>query len=122
MMTRLPQIIGIVGSRRRTSPYDYHILVQTFDSIYLQGDIILSGGCPTGGDEFAERIGRERTIPVYVYGAEWEKYGRKAGHIRNTPIAHDCTILLALVADDRTGGTEDTIHKTLAVGTKVVLL
>ena len=45
--------IGIVGSRRRNSPEDFLLVQEAFCQIYEEGDIIVSGGCPKGGDAFA---------------------------------------------------------------------
>jgi hypothetical protein len=48
--------IGIVGSRRRDTEQDYKIVLNKFEELYREGDIIISGGCPKGGDRFAEKI------------------------------------------------------------------
>jgi len=42
--------------------------------------------------------------------------------VRNTLIAKDCTVLIACVAEDRTGGTEDTIKKADDLGKGVILV
>ena len=42
--------IGIVGSRRRNTEEDFQIVKKELLSIYVVGDIIVSGGCPKGGD------------------------------------------------------------------------
>ena len=116
------QTIGIIGSRRRNSPDDYKMLFKVFEKIYQPMDEIVSGGCYTGGDQFAEVIARHRQIPIKIYYAEWTKLGKKAGHTRNTYIARDCTILIALVAPDRTGGAEDTIRKAIEMNKKIILI
>lgn len=113
--------IGIVGSRRRANFADRILLEQTFLKIYKKGDRIVSGGCKTGADYFAEGIARKYNIPIIIHRAEWEQYGDSAGHIRNTLIAEECDILIAMVARDRTGGTEDTVRKTLRLN-KIILL
>jgi len=105
-------IIGIVGSRRRDSIKDYNLVVTKFLDIYKQNDVIVSGGCPKGGDRFAEMIAKKFDIPIIIHKADWDK-GRGAGFIRNSYIANDSDILIACVSADRTGGTEDTIKKYL---------
>jgi len=105
--------IGIVGSRRRNSKEDYKIVEKKFFELYEAGDWIISGGCPKGGDSFAEKIGIAYGIPFLIFPADWERYGRGAGMIRNNDIAKTCDYLIACVADDRLGGTEDTIRKFL---------
>lgn len=103
--------IIIIGSRRRNSNEDFFRVVNTFLGIYESGDLIVSGGCPTGGDKFAEDISAKYDIWMVVWKAEWTKYGKPAGFIRNTTIARNGDVVIACVADDRKGGTEDTITK-----------
>jgi hypothetical protein len=116
------KVIGIVGSRRRDSTQDYIDLREAFDRVYESGDRIVSGGCPNGGDNFAERIAREYQIPITIHYARWNSLGKGAGILRNTDIAKECDILIALVALDRTGGTEDTVKKAGKLFKKIILL
>ena len=110
------KVIGIVGSRRRDSIEDYKKTVSFFPDIYELGDEIVSGGCYKGADNFAERIALHCQVPIKIYYAEWSRLGKSAGFIRNTYIARDADVLIACVSKDRTGGTEDTIKKYLALG------
>ena len=50
------EVIGIVGSRRRNRDRHYQIVEEKFFDIYVDGDIICSGGCPKGADSFAHTI------------------------------------------------------------------
>lgn len=116
--------IGIVGSRRRNSPPDKQLVLDAFQKIYDEenGDAcIVSGGCPEGADKFAEEIAEQfgmtkkngrliihkpnkppKGSPYYMFV--------KAFHARNTLIAEDADILIAVVAENRKGGTENTIE------------
>lgn len=105
------KIIGIVGSRRRNSVNDYLIVRQEFLKIYEKGDTICGGGCPKGADNFAERISKKFNVPIKIFYAKWDKFGKGAGIIRNSKIVENSDILIAYVSLDRTGGTEDTINK-----------
>ena len=102
--------IGIVGSRRRNSSTAYRRTEKLFLQIYHKGDTIVNGGCPKGGDLFAEKIATKHNIPIEIFYPNW-KLGRHAGFLRNTDIARCSDILIAVVAKDRRGGTEDTIQK-----------
>lgn len=102
--------IGIIGTRRRNTRSDFLKVKFHFLSIFKRGDKIISGGCPKGGDQFAEMIADTYHIPIDIHHANW-KIGRHAGFLRNTDIARESDILIACVAKDRTGGTEDTIKK-----------
>ena len=114
-------MIGIVGSRRRDEREDMRACVEAFNKIYRQGDRLVSGGCPQGGDRFAEMIAKQMGLIITIHYPDWEGIGRGAGFVRNTRIAEDCDVLIALVAEDRTGGTEDTVRKALKLGKRVIL-
>ena len=103
--------IGIVGSRRRNSQVDFTLTEAAFLSIYREGDEIVSGGCPQGGDRFAETIAKKHQVPIKIHYAKWNLLRKSAGFARNGDIAGEADILIAVVAEDRSGGTEDTIKK-----------
>ncbi len=129
----MTKTIGIVGTRRRDTESDFQKVKSTFFQIYNEGDTICSGLCPQGADWFAVLIalqsdyiyGKRRQeiyklavnnklkyiIPVLWFPAHWNIYGKGAGFIRNTDIAKNSNPLIACVANDRKGGTEDTIKK-----------
>ena len=105
--------IGIIGTRRRDTVEDYKLVLSKVLEIYQIGDWLVSGGCPKGGDRFAEMIAKHLQTTITIYYAAWDRLGKKAGFVRNTEIANDSDELVACVAPDRTGGTEDTIEKFL---------
>jgi hypothetical protein len=105
------KVIGMVGSRTRDTDADYLLARDAFFEIYEEGDTLVSGGCPQGGDRFAERIADVHMVPITIHKPNWNKYGRSAGFNRNGLIARDADVLIAVVAEDRKGGTEDTIRK-----------
>ena len=114
--------IGIVGSRRRNTSADGAAVYRKFLEICEVGDEIVSGGCPQGADNFAERIAKVKQVPIKIYYAEWRRLGRGAGFARNGNIAKDADVLIACVAEDRTGGTEDTIKKYQKLGKTTLFL
>lgn len=106
--------LGIVGSRRRNSLSDFQVLKQRV--IELKPEMIISGGCIKGADNFAETIAKEFGIPITIYypklvqGKEYRLWEvTQANHARNQLIALNSDRLIALVASDRRGGTENTI-------------
>jgi len=103
--------IGVVGSRRRDSQVDKIKVESKILELYEPGDILVSGGCPKGADHFAEEIAKEYGMPILIFYPNWSAEGRRAGLARNTHIAKRSHVLIACVASDRTGGTEDTIAK-----------
>lgn len=121
--------IGIVGSRRRNTFEDHDLVVDALESVYDAGDVMVSGGCKQGADSFAKDInintnGAVRLIEFLPdsqkreYLIKEKKVPHRAAHAivnneRNTLIAERSDILIACVASDRKGGTEDTIKKFL---------
>ena len=105
------KIIGIIGTRRRNSNDAYRKVRDEFINHYKEEDWICSGGCPKGGDRFAEMIAQEFGVPIIIFYPNWKKYGKNATFIRNSEVAKKSDIIIACVAYDRTGGTEDTLKK-----------
>ena len=103
--------IGIIGTRRRDNPEAYSKVTKAVLEVYEEGDWIVSGGCSKGGDRFAQAIAKKFGIPILIYYPNWDKYSKGAGLVRNSDIANNSDVLIACVASDRMGGTEDTIRK-----------
>jgi hypothetical protein len=119
--------IGIVGSRRRNSPEDFKMLREYLQVLLSSIDFdevsFVSGGCPLGADHFAEIIAKVIGVEMIIYHpnkddidqAILEANPRAAYAIinfaRNGLIASNSDILVAMVAPDRRGGTEDTIKR-----------
>ena len=104
--------LGIVGSRRRATGKDLILIKKRVEK--LQPEMIISGGCSEGADHFAEMIARGLGIPITIYHPKLEGIKGyhevvKAMYARNLLIAQNSDHLIALVAPDRKGGTEDTI-------------
>lgn len=120
-----PRMIGIVGSRRRTSDEDFRAVLAKFDEVANPYDAIVSGGCPTGADAWAQAIAKLRGRTIMIHYPKTDSNGQwlpGAQFKRNGLIARDCDILIACVARDRTGGTEDTIRKAANLGKPIILV
>lgn len=117
--------IGVVGSRRRDTDEDYTIVLEAvLNVIDTNPDydyyVLVSGGCKQGADNFVEQICSELSLPTPII--HWPDKSKlpenpkrwdfaKINYDRNTLIARDSDVLVACVAADRKGGTEDTIKK-----------
>jgi len=76
--------------------------------------VVVSGACKKGADNFAASAAKsfhvellEFPVPKVTYVSRWEY--AKAAYARNLTIAENSDVGFALVHDDRTGGTENTI-------------
>src|ERR1700748_3024646 len=49
---------------------------------YTAIDVVIEGGAK-GADRAGRKFGLFREIPVETYNADWKKYGKSAGPIRN---------------------------------------
>lgn len=115
--------IGIIGTRSRDTQADFLKVEEAFFKVYEEGDMICSGGCHTGGDRFAEIIADEYGIPIKIHKPDKSKLDpekmkinprwayAEINYARNTLVAQDSNIIIACVAENRKGGTEDTIKK-----------
>ena len=78
--------VAIVGSRTFN---DYETFKKELQIFLKEQSIkkfeIVSGGA-YGADKLAERYAKEYNVPIKIFSAEWDKYGKKAGYIRNKKI------------------------------------
>ena len=71
---------------------NYELLKQKMDKI-LAGrvrnneEIIIVSGTARGADKLGERYAREKGYKIERYPANWDKYGKRAGYIRNEQMA-----------------------------------
>lgn len=70
--------------------------------------IILSGGA-SGADKIGERYAKENGLEVEVYPADWGKYGKSAGPIRNKLMAENCDCVICFW-DGKSRGTKSMIE------------
>lgn len=77
-------------------------------------------GCARGADSYGEMLAEEFDVPVKKFPAEWKKYDRGAGHIRNSQMAEYADALVA-VWDGKSTGTKDMISKAEKRGLKVFI-
>ena len=71
-----------------------------------------------GADALGERYARDRGYALKVFPAEWKKWGRAAGPIRNAQMADYADALIAFW-DGESSGTRDMIRKAEEKGLKV---
>lgn len=73
---------------------NYKLLRKKLDKIFydtLPDDIVIISGGARGADHCGEAYAVERGLQLEVMPADWDKYGRSAGHIRNREMAKVAT-------------------------------
>lgn len=115
-------LYGIVGSRRRT---DRESVVAYVNSLPDDAEVI-SGAC-RGVDTWAVQAAKARGLawrefPPDLRGCRERWQYTQAYFARNEQIAAACDVLVAFVAPDRTGGTENTIKHAKRLGKPVVIM
>ena len=70
--------------------------------------IVIISGCARGADTLGLRYASENTFDVEEYPADWDKYGKKAGYVRNVEMAENADALIAFW-DGKSKGTKHMI-------------
>ena len=92
---------------------DYAFLKKNVD-YFLQGinpnneEIEIVSGNARGADKLGERYAKEHNLPVKLFPANWDKYGKRAGYLRNQEMADYANMLIAFW-DEKSKGTKHMI-------------
>lgn len=81
---------------------------------------VLSGGA-RGIDRLAEAWARRSNLPVRCFPADWKRYGKRAGFLRNEEMAEHAEALIA-VWDGESLGTRHMIEVAERKGLKIWIL
>ena len=91
---------------------DYNLLREKVNNILvdkrLTHKIVIVSGCARGADTFGMRYASENIFDVDEYPADWNKYGKKAGYMRNVEMAENADALIAFW-DGKSKGTKHMI-------------
>lgn len=91
---------------------DYNLLKEKVNNILidkrLTHKIVIISGCARGADTLGMRYASENILDVDEYPADWDKYGKKAGYMRNVEMAENADALIAFW-DGKSKGTKHMI-------------
>jgi hypothetical protein len=107
----------IAGSR---DILDYAIIEETMKMVSWEITEVVSGGAK-GVDLLGETWASMHNIPVRVFPAQWDLFGKEAGFRRNGDMADYADCLIA-IRKNKSNGTTDTIHKALRKPMKYVFV
>lgn len=102
----------MTGSRNWPSARSVEVAIEAYlDDAGSYDVVIVHGGCPTGADAFADAYARRMGWRVSVYQADWAKYGRAAGPIRNQEMVDDGAAVCLAFPMPNSRGTVDCIKR-----------
>lgn len=104
----------IAGSR---DIIEYSLVYKAIlDSGFTVTEVI--SGCASGVDSLGERYADSNQIPIRYFPADWRKYGKAAGPLRNQKMAEYADALIA-IRKDMSRGTTDMINRARRLGLKI---
>lgn len=116
----------IAGSR---SYDDYNTLTEECDRILslkvvdADTEIVVVSGHASGADALGERYAQERGFGLETFPADWTKFGRAAGPIRNAQMA---SVAHALIAFPKAGevnrGTKNMVDLAVRKGLQIRII
>jgi len=77
---------------------------------------VVHGDCPTGGDQIADRWCLRRNVPVERHPADWTKYGKSAGPLRNEHMVRQQINFCVGFRRDHSTGTGHTLSLAREAG------
>jgi len=96
--------LAIIGSRTFD---DYNLLQETLEQYKAKITLVVSGAAK-GADLLGENWANSNNIKTLIFPANWEKYGKRAGFIRNEDIIKNCDCVIAFW-DGKSKGTAHSI-------------
>lgn len=82
----------IAGGRDIT---DYNLVFKAYIASGYTATEIVSGGA-RGVDTLGEQLAKSTSIALKVFPADWDRHGKRAGHIRNAQMADYADALIAI--------------------------
>lgn len=99
----------IVSGGRDFSDYEY--LRSSLDLLLqnITGQIVIVSGTAKGADKLGEQYAAEKGYAVLRFPADWDRFGKAAGYMRNEQMAKNADALVAFW-DGTSKGTKNMIQ------------
>ena len=98
----------IVAGTRYFNNYD--LMCKNLDYFLCNlEDIEIVSGTARGADALGEQYANEHNLPIKQFPADWDKYGKRAGYLRNNQMADYADYLVAFW-DGKSPGTKHMIQ------------
>lgn len=109
----------VAGSRNWT---DYEFIEDELNNwLFTHGIGLIISGTASGADSWGECYAAKHNIPVKRMPADWKKYGKKAGYIRNVEMAKLADEVIVFW-DGKSKGTQNMIDICKRLGKPITVL
>jgi hypothetical protein len=106
----------VAGSRGIT---DHELVRKAMNSVWREvGPYEVVSGMARGVDSVAAVLAHKAGIVVHQRPADWDRYGRRAGYLRNEQMAEEADVLIA-IWDGKSKGTDHMIRLATKKGLRV---
>ncbi len=109
--------LAIIGSRTFNN---YALLKSYLDPHKHKITLIVSGGAK-GADTLGEKWANQNNIPTLIFPADWDKYGKRAGYLRNEDIIKNCDVCVAFW-DGVSKGTQHSLNLCKKYNTPFIII
>jgi len=120
IMSDYPPFRVIIAGTRSFN--DYELLRDSCNNLLSEKQrthtVVVISGTARGADQMGERYAKERGFQLRRFPADWEQYGKSAGHIRNAKMADNADALIAFW-DGESKGTKNMIDNARRKGLAV---
>ena len=120
IMSDYPPFRVIIAGTRSFN--DYELLRDSCNNLLSEKQrthtVVVISGTARGADQMGERYAKERGFQLRRFPADWELYGKSAGHIRNAKMADNADALIAFW-DGESKGTKNMIDNARRKGLAV---
>lgn len=107
--------LAIVGSRILPETDENLAKITEIIKRHISGITEIVSGGARGADTLAERYAAQEGIRFTLFKAEWEKYHRAAGPLRNAKVVSYCDKLIAFYINEaKSTGTKDAVKRAKA--------
>ena len=83
--------LAIIGSRTFNN---YELLCDHLEE-HLNTTTMVVSGAARGADSLGEKWAINNDVETLIFPADWDKYGKRAGYIRNEDIIKNCDFCIA---------------------------
>lgn len=104
--------ICVLGSRSITN---YKLVERVIRDSGFEITELVSGKCPKGVDHLGEIWATKHNIPIKYFPADWDKFGRSAGMLRNSQLIEYSDAVI-IIHDGVSKGTKDSWTKAKKKG------